>query len=298
MQPDEFYRLPELQRFIAAAGAPAVRTVVDIGANVGDLLLLLHRYFPQARIIGFEPVAECFETAVERTAAIDRIEIRQNAVTGDHLYFDDLGERPRPCRMALTIANALPESGEGWRGGSLVGPSDLAILAAGVEVLGYRRSPQPVEPVTLAEIVADIGADDIDLLKLDCEGCEASVLGTADLATLRRVRFITGEYHNLGRFYRAIRHRLFQTHRVWLGGGSELGAFFAERRDGGGGARDGALLLDRTMRVRRAPGSDDWFEWNPFRGEWPRWRAAAARLGIRSALMRPARDLRPGCPSF
>lgn len=299
MQPEEFYRLPELQRFIADTGAPAIRTIVDIGANVGDMLLLLHRFFPQARIIGFEPVAEYFEMAATRVAGIERVEMHANAVTCDHLFFDDLGERPRPCRMSLTIAQALPESGAGWRGGSLVGPSDLAILSSDQEIAGYRRSPQPVEPITLAEIISDYSRSEIDLLKLDCEGCESSVLGCADPGTLERVRFITGEYHNLDRFYRAMRHRLFSTHKVCLAGGSELGAFFAERR-GASVDRDHGLLRQRTLRTRMpaARGDVGWYEWNPFRDERPPWVRAFAPLGVRLGLTQPARTLRPDCPSF
>lgn len=270
MSADEFYRLPALRDFIARTGAAPIRVVVDVGANIGDTLLLLHRYFPEARIIGFEPVAEYFAVAVERTAAVDRIAVHNHAVTADHLFHDDLGLRKRPCPMALALAKALPESGVGWRGGSLVGPADHPLLAAGREVAGYTRADQPVVPITLAEAMEEHGLDEIDLLKLDCEGCESSVLGSADLDVLRRVRFITGEYHGLARFYPAMRHRLFETHKVCLAGNEELGAFFAERRDG---ERDG-MLRHRTA-VARLRGSP--IEWNP-----PRWQWWTRRGGVRA----------------
>jgi FkbM family methyltransferase len=261
MQLDSFYRLPMLKTFVEPSNDLAIKVIVDIGVNVGDTLLLLHRYFPEARIIGFEPVQEYFDVALRRTEAIKQIELHNKAVTADHLFFDDLGEKPRPCPMALAIAKALPESGPGWRGGSLIGPIDHELLAAGISVPGYRRIPQPVVAITLAEVLGAIG--DIDLMKLDCEGCESSVLGSADLESLRRVRFMTGEYHGLDRFYRAIRNRLFLTHKVCLGGDLTLGSFVAERRDG---ERDG-MLLHRTTRSRIGPGADQLIEWNPLREE-------------------------------
>jgi FkbM family methyltransferase len=274
---DSFYRLPTVKRFVEKSGAKNIEAIVDIGVNVGDTLLLLHRYFPAARIIGFEPLAEYFDIALRRTEGTGRIELHNKAVTSDHLFFDDFGERPRPCRMALTIAKATPESGVGWRGGSLIGPTDHELLAAAVAVPGYQRLAQPVSPITLAEILAENAIDEIDLLKLDCEGCESSVLGSATLETLRRVRFITGEYHGLARFYPAMRKTLFHTHKVCLTGDTKLGSFFAERRRG---ERDG-ILSHRTTRAPVAD-SDEPIEWNPLRERWPRlgrWRAA--RSGIR-----------------
>src|SRR6266566_147514 len=193
MQLDPFYRFSTIKKFVRRSGAKPMRVIVDIGANLGDTLVLLHQYFPRARIIGFEPVLEYFEATARRIAAIGQIELHNKAVTAQHLFFDDLGEQPRPCQMSLTIVKALPESGPGWQGGSLIGPDDHALLAPGISAPGYQKISQPVVPTTLAEIFAENGIDEIDLLKMDCEGCESSVLGCAEPDLLRRVRFMTGE---------------------------------------------------------------------------------------------------------
>jgi hypothetical protein len=97
--------------------------------------------------------------------------------------------------MSLTILKALPEAGPAWRGGSLIGPVDHELLAATLSAPGYQRAAQPVAPITLDEILGENGLNEVDLLKLDCEGCESSVLGCADPDLLRRIRFITSEYH-------------------------------------------------------------------------------------------------------
>jgi FkbM family methyltransferase len=260
MQPDRFYRFSAIKKFVRRSGAEPIRVIVDIGVNIGDTLLLLHRHFPRARIIGFEPVLVYFEIAQRRVAAIPQIELHNRAVTAQHLFFDDLGERRRPCEMGLTIAKTLPDAGPGWQGGSLIGPVDHELLDATVSAPGYARSAQAVVPITLAEIFDENGLDGIDLLKLDCEGCESSVLGCADPDLLRRVRFITGEYHGLPRFYPVVRDRLFETHKVCLAGNRELGSFLAERRNG---ASDG-LLHHRTTYARIAEAEGTPIECNAY----------------------------------
>jgi FkbM family methyltransferase len=280
MQLDRFYRFSTIKRFVRRSAADPIRVIVDIGANVGDALLLLHRHFPRARIIGFEPVLEYFQIAAGRVAAIREIELHNKAVTAQHLFFDDLGAQPRPCQMSLAIVKALPEAGSGWRGGSLVGPEDHKLLAAGISAPGYQRISQPVTPITLAEIFAMNGIDEIDLLKIDCEGCESSVLGCADGDLMRRVRFITGEYHGWARFYPVMRDRLFPTHKVFLTGNMTLGSFLAERRHG---ETDG-LLCHRTSQAPIRGADDQQIECNPF-GEMPAWHSR-----FRSAGGRPHRQ--------
>ena len=98
-------------------------------------------------------------------------------------------------------------------------------------------------PITLDEIIAQEDLAAIDILKLDCEGCEHSVLGTAEPDVLKRIRFIVGEYHGFERFTAVMRGKLFATHKVNLVGDPELGCFFAERIDEGG---DGVLHDDRV----------------------------------------------------
>ena len=38
-----------------------IRTIVDIGANTGQFAAMIHRVCPGARILSFEPIADCFE---------------------------------------------------------------------------------------------------------------------------------------------------------------------------------------------------------------------------------------------
>ncbi len=232
MEGNECYKFSTIRNFIAAAKAKDIETIIEIGANIGDVTLSMHDYFPAARIIAFEAVTEYCEVAAARTAAIRNVTVHNKAVTAQHRFLDDLGERRRGKEADLVILKGLPESGPGWIGGSMVLPRDDARVAGPGEFHGYLKLAQAVTPVTLAEIMGKERLAEIDILKLDCEGCEYSVLGTAEADLLKRLRFIVGEYHGFDGFMTIVRRKLFQTHKVNLIGARDYGCFFAERLEG------------------------------------------------------------------
>ena len=243
MEGNACYKFSTIKNFILKTQAKDITTIVDVGVNVGDISVLMHDYFPNARIIGFEPVREYFDIAVARTRDIPQIELHHQAVTAQHRFLDDLGEIRRDDPASLVLMKSLPSGGPGWTGGSIVLPTDHEYTCDGNAGPAHVRTSDAVSPITLAEIMEQERLQEIDILKLDCEGCEHSVLGCATPETLRRVRFITGEYHGITRFNEVMRRKLFATHKVNLVGASDLGCFFAERRDGD---LDGLLLHDNA----------------------------------------------------
>lgn len=63
------------------------------------------------------------------------------------------------------------------------------------------------------------------------KGYEHSALGCSQIDTLRRIRFIVGEYRNIARFYQVMKHKLFITHKVnWNAGDRLLFCRAARRR--------------------------------------------------------------------
>lgn len=265
MEGNDCYKFSTIRHYIQCTGAPPVRLMIDIGANVGDISLMMHSYFPTAHIHSFEAVHEYYETACARTAAVPQIRVFHRAVTAQHRFEDDLGEQPRTARAALSLWKALPEAGPGWLGGSQVLP--LGGDSATSSIPGFVYVNESVQALTLDQIVRSAlrlqQATEIDVLKLDCEGCEHSSLGCASVETLRTIRFIVGEYHGIERFFRVMSGKLFQTHKVNLIGERDLGAFFAERLDG---ASDGILRWDKTgmLRLRSwlAPFPLEWHVFN------------------------------------
>ena len=69
-------------------------------------------------------------------------------------------------------------------------PADQVAELAEGEYWPDRRG---LQKITLEQIMDRFGAERIDLLKLDCEGSEFSILRNADV---NRIEFAVGEYHN------------------------------------------------------------------------------------------------------
>ena len=260
MEGNDCYKFSTIKNYVARLGAEPISRILDVGANIGNIALLAHEYFPLARIIGFEMVEEYCQRARQATAHIPQITILPQALSYRHLYEDDYGELPRASACSLRILKGLPSSGPGWIGGSQALPPDQVDGSAIPS--GYSLLEQSVGAVTLEEVLASTGWSEIDILKLDCEGSEHSILGSAPVRTLQRIRYIVGEYHGLDRFYTTMQRKLFQTHKVNLVGSHDLGSFFAERLDG---ERDGLLRWDKSgMRIERPWLSDRPIDWHLF----------------------------------
>lgn len=129
------------------SGTRDLRLIFDVGANVGNLTLELARFFPNAEIFAFEPVAETF------------VELTQN-VRGR--------KRIHPRRLALADAPAEHEI--------------VLQSCSGLNSLRFSKDPArsgPTERVTASTvdlICAEIGIHQIDILKVDAQGFDLAVL--------------------------------------------------------------------------------------------------------------------------
>lgn len=216
MEGESCYRFAEVARQIAERGLKPVRTAVDVGAHVGKMSLLMAERFPEAEILACEVVPEIFEELVAYVAHEPRIHPLHCAVLGE-------------SRDNLRLLRSIPDSARGWRGGSCVARADA----------GYNRSLYTIEPLeaevkSFREVLqaarALAGADEVDVVKFDCEGCERACLALTPCEELARVRWIMGEYHGLKRFLAQAVPSLCASHIVTIEGEAGLGRFFAERR--------------------------------------------------------------------
>ena len=295
MEGNDCYKFSTIRNFLLRTGQRPIERIAEVGVNVGSISLMMHDYFPNARIVGFEAVGEYWEIACRQTAHVPQISLFHRAVTYDHLYADDLGTCPRSVTVPLRILKGLPCAGPGWLGGSAVVPADHEMLNRPGGVHGYQLAEGGVEPITLEEILELAQFPEIDLLKIDCEGCEHSVLGCGALNTLRKIHFIVGEYHGLQRFYEVMRRKLFTTHKVNLIGDSTMGAFFAERLED---EKDGILRYNKDgMLIQRPWLCEHPIDWHLFNQEFvlPHERASHA-LAEADARTGNASCLQPGIP--
>src|SRR5262245_40690691 len=151
----------------------APHTVVDVGAHIGAFSSLVHRDHPKCRIIACEVCPEnipCLTANVGEFATVVHAAITYEP------------------EIAL-LNSVFPKCAS--TGGSIVcKPEQLAAHPA-----HYWADRRPLAKKTLEEIMAENNLDQIDILKLDCEGSEFSILWNS--TSLDRVRHIIGEWHEI-----------------------------------------------------------------------------------------------------
>jgi FkbM family methyltransferase len=143
---------------------PAARTIVDIGAHVGSFTVWAARRSPRARLVAVEPNPETFQLLTQN--------IRDNG----------LQDRVITVNSAIAAAPGI---------GSL----ELVEHSLGTRLARGTGTGHRVNVQTLAELLADAGLVDVDLLKMDCEGREYEVFEAIGSELLRSVRVLACEYH-------------------------------------------------------------------------------------------------------
>lgn len=146
--------------------------VVDIGAGVGDFSILAAYSHPETQVFAYEPFPGSFKL-LERNLIqndLDNISAHQQAVWGQsgNLTLDLSGGEP----LQLTSRKK-----EFWDG---------------------QKQVLSVQALTLQEILKFHSIERVDLLKLDCEGAEYSILMEAPIDVLERIDRIIMEVHDQG----------------------------------------------------------------------------------------------------
>ena len=146
--------------------------IVDVGAHIGGVSIILATLHPKARIIAFEPAANNYASLCSNLEAngIRNVTAVKQAVMGE--------------RGELTLTWAPHATA-----GSTVGLSDAARLAR--ERGGWKS--ETVTCVTLDDVFAEHEIEHCSWLKLDCEAAEWGIL--AKSGVLHRVDRLAVELH-------------------------------------------------------------------------------------------------------
>jgi FkbM family methyltransferase len=147
---------PQTLRVLRPLVAPG-DVFVDLGANAGVVSLVAARWVgPQGRVLAVEPSAREFARLVDHAAlnALDQLTPVRAAVVGT--------SGPRTLRLADPSRAGLNTLGD-------------AFAYEGIETAGY----EPVEGLSLDDLVAGAGLDRVHVVKLDVEGSEAEALDGA-----------------------------------------------------------------------------------------------------------------------
>ena len=163
---DELRLLHKLRKML-----PAEAVIFDVGANSGQYATIARQAFPQARITSFEPNPAAF-AKLQETAG--RLGIQAIAM--------GCGSTPGKAAMFDRSADA---------------GTPFATLVPGVlEQAGMDPERFEVELTTIDAFCVEQGVDQLDLLKIDVEDFEQSVLeGASDMLARRAVRVVQFEFN-------------------------------------------------------------------------------------------------------
>lgn len=143
-----------------------LKTIVDIGANIGVFSIFAAQNFPQASIFSYEPAPGTFSALNEniKLNQIKNIKTFQQAVAGT------------PGTLEIFESEA----------------SGLSSLY--VERKGGRRVQVPT--VTLQQIFEANNIDTVDFMKMDCEGAEYEIFFKTNPELLNKIKTLVMEYHD------------------------------------------------------------------------------------------------------
>lgn len=158
-------------------------TILDCGANVGIFSVWAAAQHPEARIIALEPFPETFVAL--------QTNIRRNLLA-DRVHCVRLGLAAQSGDLPMQINGESPNR-------KIVSEEDHE----------GNEQTVPVPCVTLAECLKRFDLGTLDMLKMDIEGSEWSVLLSSSPAVLRRIRYIQLEYHEVAARFGYTPERLF-----------------------------------------------------------------------------------------
>lgn len=140
------------------------RTIVDIGAHVGSFTVWAALRSPQARLLAVEPNPDTFSL------------LRQNIV--------DNGLQQRVTAILAAV-------------GDKPGTGRLELLehSLGTRLASGRGGPDGVRVQTMVGLLAEAAINDVDVLKMDCEGMEYAVFEALPREWLQSIKVLACEYH-------------------------------------------------------------------------------------------------------
>ncbi len=158
----------------------ANEVVVDVGSHIGTFAVMWHKKNPAARLI-------CIEACPENIPVL-------TANVGAFATIIHAACSYEPGELALL--NSVKPDGTATGGSTVVPRSD--ILKGVPFGHAYWDDMRPLRKVTLEEAMQEAGVDHIDVLKMDCEGSEFSIIENSP--TIPSVKFMCGEYHGQARW--------------------------------------------------------------------------------------------------
>ena len=145
-----------------------VKTIFDVGANIGNMSLNFFKNFDESQIYAFEPIQNTFSVLRKRTASFSRIKCYQIAFS----------DRKKNVEVFLQNDSGL---------NSLNGAVNLRCPKS-------NNDSEIVAVTTVGDFCVANEIDYIDMLKTDTEGLDLNVLrGAEPLLESQKIRYVLSE---------------------------------------------------------------------------------------------------------
>ena len=148
------------------------KNVVDIGMSNGDSSIYF-AFQGAKRVIGFEPFEESYDLAIS------------------NIQKSGLGHAIEPFKMAVTTRSGTTNLFVYENR-----PTDNSVDFENMVHSKRDMTSKTVPGISLSEVIDMFKGENIDFLKMDCEGCEYGVLRSLEQSKFDKIYRIALEYHN------------------------------------------------------------------------------------------------------
>jgi FkbM family methyltransferase len=148
--------------------------VIDIGASTADSSILFATRGAK-EVYGVEPMKESFDLAM--------FNVRENNLEGK-VYLINAALTDKTGSVELIVSSQNPNANS-------INPTDK-VKKTGIKF----DSKRVIDSISLKDIISQYSLSKINLLKMDCEGCEYEVLKNIEEETLSLIDSIILEYHD------------------------------------------------------------------------------------------------------
>jgi FkbM family methyltransferase len=149
---------------------PDDEIIIDCGANIGVFALYASSNAPRSRVFAVEPFPSTFQ------------ELRGN------IRFNNLDHRVTCISIALSGSDGNVNM---YAAPQVASQARQVIRPSGADTVS-------VPALSLSSLLARVGVNAVDMLKMDIEGSEHPTLVQAEPSVLARIKRITVEYHQTG----------------------------------------------------------------------------------------------------
>ena len=205
-----------------------IHSVIDVGAHIGTFALKVHERQPHAKIICIdieEDNIDLCKINVDEFANV--VHAAATYVKGPLRLFSCMfGESKATCGSFISMSTEL--------GNYQSQDKDKSIYLLEKQGMGlpvdYMIKELDIPRLTIENIMNTYGFETLDLLKLDCEGSELSIL--ENCSCIEKIGVIIGEWHDKNKFHEIVEKR-FDTKKWaidYLSPANELGIFRLTQR--------------------------------------------------------------------